>query len=323
ILPDMVDPGVMILPDGTFLIVAVNFIGAGLPDGIYTLTSEDGRTFDLRKDPIIRPSSPNHKPLDPAIIALGDDKYRVYYWEVAEPVEDTEDKILSATGKLEVSLAMYFAQFGDGQGLTSELLLTNPSATLTASGRADFLDDNGLSLAVSFAGQVASSVDFSIAPLGVVTISTDGQGDLVVGSAVVTSDNNVGGVMRFSIANTGIAGVGKSQPLSGFIIPVRRKLGGINTGIAIHNTESQAVTLNLTLRDPQGQEVANGAKTIENLPAGGHLAQFIDELFLTAETDDFEGTLVVQVTGGKVAATALELGTEAGQFTTLPVTALQ
>ncbi|MDA2938535.1 hypothetical protein MYX75_09770 [Acidobacteria bacterium AH-259-A15] len=39
--------------------------------------------------------------------------------------------------------------------------------------------------------------------------------------------------------------------------------------------------------------------------------------------DDFQGTLVVEVTGRKVSATALELGTEPGQFTTLPVTPLQ
>jgi len=48
-----------------------------------------------------------------------------------------------------------------------------------------------------------------------------------------------------------------------------------------------------------------------------------DVLFPFADTSDFQGTLVVQVTGGKVAATALELGTQAGEFTTLPVTSLE
>ena len=108
-------------------------------------------------------------------------------------------------------------------------------------------------------------------------------------------------------------------------MPVRRTTGGINTGLAIHNTESQPVTLNLTLRDEQGQEVV--ARTIEDFPARGHLVQFIggegDVLFPEADTDDFQGTVTVVVTGGKVAATALELGTVAGQFTTLPVTPVQ
>ena len=57
------------------------------------------------------------------------------------------------------------------------------------------------------------------------------------------------------------------------------------------------------------------------------MAQFIggggEVLFPDADTHDFEGTLVVEVTDGRVAATALELGTEAGQFTTLPVTPLE
>jgi hypothetical protein len=77
------------------------------------------------------------------------------------------------------------------------------------------------------------------------------------------------------------------------------------------------------LRNKQGQPVANGTRTIENLSAGGHVARFIHELFPEASTDDFDGTLVVQATGGKVAASALELGPSPGQFTTLPVTPLK
>ena len=73
--------------------------------------------------------------------------------------------------------------------------------------------------------------------------------------------------------------------------------------------------------------VPNGTRIIEDFLAGGHLAQFIggggEILFPDADTNDFEGTLVVEVTGGEVAATALELGNQPGQFTTLPVTPLQ
>ncbi|MDA2938095.1 hypothetical protein MYX75_07530 [Acidobacteria bacterium AH-259-A15] len=120
---------------------------------------------------------------------------------------------------------------------------------------------------------------------------------------------------------------GAGDVYTSFVAPVRRKAGGINTGIAIYNTRSLAVTLNLTLRDPQGEVVTNGTRTIADFPAAGHLAQFIggdgEVLFPGADTDDFEGTLVVEVTGGKVAATALELGTQPGQFTTLPVTPLE
>ena len=132
----------------------------------------------------------------------------------------------------------------------------------------------------------------------------------------------MGGVTRFSIPGIAIAGVGSSEPLQGFITPVRRESSGINTGVAIHNTGNDPVSVTLTLRDQQGQVVPGGTANIDSLPANGHLARFINELFPNAETDDFSGTLVVQVDGGSVAATALELGTETGEFTTLPVTSL-
>ena len=208
---------------------------------------------------------------------------------------------------------LYFAQFGNGEGFRSDIVLTNAFADETVSGKVRFFDDDGVAIPVNI------DVDFSIPPLATVTMSTDDQGDLAVGSAVVTSDNSLGGVVRFSMPDIGIAGVGASQPLDGFAMPVRRKSGGINTGIAIHNTEGQALTLNLTLRNSLGEVVASGTETIENFPVAGHLSRFIDELFPDADTDDFEGSLVVQVTGGKVAATAIELDPAAGLFTVLPV----
>ncbi len=234
---------------------------------------------------------------------------------------------------------LYFPQFGNGGGFISDLVLINPSATLMTSGQVDILDDDGQPLQVGIAGESGdearpaiadassqvSSVQFSVPARGAVTVSTDGQGDVVVGSAVVTPDSTLGGVVRFELPGIGIAGVGASPSLSRFIVPVRRESGGINTGIALYNTESIAVTLDLTLRDQQGQTLSNGTRTIVDFPAGGHLARFINEaeLFPGADTDGFEGTLVVEVTGGKIAATALELGPEPGQFTTLPVTPLQ
>ena len=239
--------------------------------------------------------------------------------------------------KITAEQQLYFAQFGNGQGFTSDVVLTNPSATKMASGEVSFLDNDGLPLLVGIAAgsddkallgrgvlAEASSVEFFIPPLGAVTISTDGEGsELKPGSAVVTSSRDLGGVIRFRIPGIGIAGVGVSQPLTGFIIPVRRKAGEINTGVALHNTESQTVTVDLALRTAggeistaaveqlqAGEEIATA--TIEDFAASGHLAKFLQELFPGVDTNDFQGTLVVQVTGGKVAATALELGTPGG-----------
>lgn len=235
--------------------------------------------------------------------------------------------------KLAETIPIYFAQFGNGGGFKSDLVLTNTSQSETVSGRVDFFDDQGSPLPVGLLNfennsmaianarplETVSGFEFNIAPLGALTVSTDGLGDLAVGSAVAVSDFELGGVVRFTIPEIGIAGVGASEGFEQLITPVRRETGGINTGIALHNTEAVAVTLRLTLRNTEGEEVASGSRTLEDFPGQGHLAQFIDELFPDADLDNFEGTLLVEVIGGRVAATALELGTEPGQFTTLPV----
>ncbi len=233
---------------------------------------------------------------------------------------------------------LYFAQFGNGEGLTSEVVLINPSRSTTAVGRIEFFDGEGAPFSIAQAvkaaivlssqiisGEAPNTFEFSIAPLGTVSIATDGRGDLAAGSAAVTSETPVSGVIRFSTPDVGIAGVGPSQALTGFVVPVRRQSGVINTGIAIHNVGVQAVRLELTLRDSQGQVVAES--NIGNFAGRGHLARFIggtdDAFFTQVDTDDFEGTVVVKVKGGRAAATSLELGTQPGEFTTMPVTPLQ
>ena len=112
--------------------------------------------------------------------------------------------------------------------------------------------------------------------------------------------------------------------LTGFIIPVRRdEAGGLNTGISISST-GMALTSSLTLRDLNGNAVVGGMANLD-LAANGHKADFLDVLFPEADTSNFGGTLTVSVVtpGATIAGTALELGSELGQFTTLPVTALE
>ena len=241
------------------------------------------------------------------------------------------------TYRLQENFEIYFAQFGNGEGLTSEVVLINPSRSTTANGNIEFFDDEGgpflleeeAKVTSGFSSQVFAGTgnvfEFSIAPLGRVSIATDGRGDLAAGSAAVTSETPVSGVVRFSLRGVGIAGVGPSRAVTGFVVPVRRQSGGINTGIAVHNVGEQSVGLELTLRDSQGQVVAEA--NLVDFPASGHLARFIggtgDAFFAQVDTNDFQGTVVVKVRGGKVAATSLELGPRPGEFTTLPVTPLR
>ena len=50
------------------------------------------------------------------------------------------------------STALRFAQFGNGGGFTSDLVLTNPSASAAVSGQVDFFDNDGLPLSIGIAG---------------------------------------------------------------------------------------------------------------------------------------------------------------------------
>ncbi len=223
-----------------------------------------------------------------------------------------------------------FAHFGNGQGFTSDIVLTNPSTTTAVQGTLAFTSPEGLPLEVGIvpgSGIVprttplaSSQVDFTLPISGSITISTDGLGDVVSGAVRVTSQGQLGGVIRFSIPGIGIAGVQTSVPVTGFTAPVRRTAGGINTGIAIRNLEQAPVDLDLRLVNPDGSERAS--TLIEGFTANGQTARFIDELFAELGDELFQGTLVARVTGGQVTAMALELGGQPGQFTTLPVTPL-
>ncbi len=216
-----------------------------------------------------------------------------------------------------------FAQFGNGVGLQSDLVLVNPSLLETVSGHIELFDDFGSALDVTLTGEGLSnpaSSDFSIAPLGSATFSTSGEGGLVSGSLrVVTRSGRLGGVIRYDIQGFGIAGVGESPAHPGFIVPVRRE-GGINTGVAVHNPGNFPIPVYLTLHDQTGQPVENGFAMIEAMSPNGHFARFIDEIFPWLASSEFRGTLAIQAEHGALSATALEQGRTPGQFTTLPVT---
>ena len=229
---------------------------------------------------------------------------------------------------------LYFAQFGNGPGTVSDLLLTgsegSPSmATVTFRGddgnpipvNVVVTGNDGVSVAHTPAGEGVVAVE--VPPLGVVRITTDGAGDPIAGSVTVDFDNPIGGVIRFTLDPFGTAGVLDSPLLRGFITPVRKN-AEINTAIAVFNPLDEQVGIRMRLRDPAGEQIQGGLRSTA-IEAFSHFAMFIDQLFPSvpkALLEDFEGTLTVQATGlnDLITATALELGREAGQLTALPVT---
>ena len=174
------------------------------------------------------------------------------------------------------------------------------------------MDPDGDPLEIDFLG---GSSQFSIDPLRSVTLRTDGQGPLAVGSATVnTSADTVDGVIRFAIPGFGVAGVPASPVLTKALVAVRNE-GSIRTALAIRNTDTSEMKVNV-------QVWVDGIhlETMITIPVGGQIARFVDEIFPDL-SGEFSGTALLEgVDGGSFAAIALEQGPSV--FTTLPVTRL-
>ncbi len=234
-------------------------------------------------------------------------------------------------------LTLYFPQFGNGmesgstvtEGFTSSIVLVNTSTTTEASGSVSLFDLDGNPLPVTLTGggivgpvEPQSQFSFTLAPLGAATLTTDGQGDLVLGSAEVQSNVPLGGIVRFKIPGIGIAGFGASPPMVRATVPVRQE-GTLNTAVAIRNDESWPIMVHLELLGEDGQ-VPEGVDPDLNtqdimIPAKGRKAKFINEYFEDLDLQGFTGTLMISTQDGSFSAIALELGVTPGLFTSLPV----
>ncbi len=208
---------------------------------------------------------------------------------------------------------LHFAQFGDGGGLSSRIILFNLHNGKEADVTIELRDDNGDLLQVDLNGaEVNGQLDLQIPAGGARVLKSDGAGAVQTGSVWVTSDRPLAGVILFA-GPTGVAGVGNGQLTRRFLAPIRGFASrGERTGIAVASQQSSPVEINLTLFR-LSQQV--GEATI-NLPANGHLARFGDELFPGLEFEDSTDLLVGEASG-EVVATVLQ--TRPGEFITLPV----
>ena len=217
------------------------------------------------------------------------------------------------------------AHFANGAGIISEVVLVNvaPHPIRPA---LYFYDQEGEPLAaesmVDVLGDLGIQEDGGLTirtemePLRELTISTHGRGDLVSGSVKVAAYGPIGGVLRFDIAGIGVAGVQVSQPLRDAIFPVRRREGGIATGMALHNREEEAAVVSCRL-------MKNGAVLEEAeipLAANGQVARFIGEVFTGTDTSDFVESVRCTAEGvAQFTGMAVELDAGNRIFTTLPV----
>ena len=209
--------------------------------------------------------------------------------------------------------------------MVSELVLVNPGADpirpaiyfydqvgdpIAAESLVDLTED----LEVGADG--ALSPQTAMNPLGELTIATHGRGGQVSGSVAVVAEGPIGGVLRFDIPALGVAGVGDSPTVRDALVPVRRRDGGINTGVAIHNRGTAALLVRCRLmRDGIVLD-----ETMVPLATNGQTARFIDQVFPTADTSDFVGSVrCLTPEPGLFSAVAFELDGVHRIFTTLPV----
>ena len=223
------------------------------------------------------------------------------------------------------AVALDFAHFANGATITSEMVLVN-AAPHPSRPAIYFYDTEGDPIpaesVVDLTGDLevtedgALTVRTEMEPLAELMISTHGRGEPVSGSVTVLSDGPIGGVVRYSVPEIGVAGVGPGQPTSDALFPVRRQAGGIRTAAALHNLEAEAMGVNCRLMSGGG-----ALEEVEiHLEANGQTSWFIEDAFTTTDTSDFAGSVRCTAPGnGRFTAVALEMDAANRIFTTLPV----
>ena len=231
-----------------------------------------------------------------------------------------------------------FAHFVNGDGATSDLVFVNPSTQPSRPGTPFisgipairpaiyFYDTEGGPIAAASVVDLTADLEIredggltvrtEMEPLGVLTISTHGRGEVVTGSVRVVSDSPIGGMLRFDLPHIGEAVVGTGPPIGDAIFPVRRREEGITTGVAIHNLESSSELVRCELL----REGVLLDSVMIPLEANGQTSWTIDAAFPTTDTSDFTGSVRCDAVGeGLFTAIALEMDPGARTFITLPL----
>ena len=230
---------------------------------------------------------------------------------------------------VELTERLYFAQFANGAGVVSQVTLLNVGMGEDVNAKLELRDGNGAPLNVVLNGEMISgeSEVFNIAAGGGAVFASDGRGPVVAGSLTVHSDRPLRGVVLFDGEALGVAGVGSSEPLTGFRAPAENRTGDkfIRTGVAVMNPDAEEKTLQVRLIGLDGTEIGTGTVIADPLAGNGHVARFIDEFQWddpVPDLADFQGVLEVVPSRGRVAATVLRVsfGTN---MASLPVAPMQ
>ena len=267
---------------------------------------------------------------------------------------DAENRILTTLPVVPVARAggggqetvLDFAHFANGNGTTSDLVFVNvstrpsgpglspyPAVILPSRPTLYFYDQEGNLLdpasVVDLTGDLvvtedgALSIQTEMEPLGELTISTHGRGELVSGSVKVVSEGPIGGVLRYTLPGIGVTGVGASQSVQDAIFPVRQE-GNLETAAAIRNVAGSDLVATCRLM----KDGAVLEETEVPLAANGQESLYLEELFAftRADVSDFVGSVRCTVPAegeGMFTGVAVEIDEINRILTTLPVVPVQ
>jgi hypothetical protein len=251
----------------------------------------------------------------------------------------------------ELAENMVVPQFAVGDQYTTSILLFNmgnmtqmswmtPQA-LQLTGKIYFYHQDGTPLQVSVNGSSpVSEYSFTLSDSGSIALEMSSPGTVTAGWALITVNddgssswgmmngqqmmraNRIMATAYYTFKDNGqvvsragvIPSIFEMQRYSTSLTPVQVQ-DGIDTGLAIVNTSAQSVTVQLMLKDANGQTVATRQLT---LPAGNQMARFIDDaqLFGSAVTGTFHG--FVQMDTSSEGVVSLGLLMTGGVMTSIP-----
>lgn len=230
-----------------------------------------------------------------------------------------------------------FAQFGNGvdasaNSLMSQILLLNRNRESRVDAQVEIRDSTGQPATVQLNGEVVNGMkSVEVPPGGIVSLQSDGRGALFVGSARVTADGPLSGVIVYS-GNAGAAGVSAGAVQEGsFTLPILQE-EGLRSGLALASLSDVPLTVALELLTEEGTKFATTSLQISE---GAQIARMIEELgwksaagpIAREDLSEFKGLLRI-VSDGSVSATGIavrsyqhEAGLRIFQYAALPVAA--
>jgi hypothetical protein len=218
-------------------------------------------------------------------------------------------------------------QFAVGAGWATEIILTNPT-DMPLTGTVQFFaasEDGGAMLKTTVDGVTGSTFNYAVAPRSMAhLVMTEPGAGMQTGYAVVAAaaQNPVPqGISILSFSNQGIrvseSGIAAAPAATAFHTYVESS-ESLRSAVAITNPSAAPAQVSLEVVGEGGQSM--GRSSLLDLPAGGHTARFIDELF-PAIPAGFQGLLRIAASQ-PIAAGALRIRTN-GQgellITAMPV----